>query len=149
MKMQFERRRRTEVHLTWGGLKSAPQAGYILLELIIALSIFAIGVLGLARTLNSSMEVANILNKDQRVRIGMRSFLEEIRRKPLNEMSASITDAATGVTYTSTAEPVSLIMTNGNTMSDLYDLKIVASYAVGNEQREESVDVYVYKPATR
>jgi Tfp pilus assembly protein PilV len=123
--------------------------GYILLELIIALSIFAIGVLGLARTLNSSMEVANILNKDQRVRIGMRSFLEEIRRKPLNEMSASITDAATGVTYTSSAEPVSLTMTNGNTMPDLYDLKIIATYAVGSEQREESVDVYVYKPATK
>ncbi len=129
--------------------KFALRQGYILLELVIALSIFAIGVLGLARTLNSSMEVANILNKDQRVRIGMRSFLEEIRRKPLNEMRASNTDVTTGVTYTSTAEPVSLIMTNGNTMTDLYDLKVVASYAVGNEQREESVDVYVYKPAKK
>jgi Tfp pilus assembly protein PilV len=132
-----------------GASENALRPGYILLELIIALSIFAIGVLGLARSLNSSMEVASILNKDQRVRIGMRSFLEEIRRKPLNEMQASITDVATGVTYTSTAEPVSLTMTNGNTMSDLYDLKIVATYAVGNEQREESVDVYVYKPAAK
>jgi Tfp pilus assembly protein PilV len=124
------------------------QHGYILLELIIALSIFSIGVLGLARTLNSSMEVANILNKDQRVRIGMRSFLEEVRRKPLNEMRVSITDAASGVTYSSTAEPVSLTMTNGNKMRDLYNLKIVATYSAGNEQREESVDVYVYKPAS-
>jgi Tfp pilus assembly protein PilV len=123
------------------------RAGYILLELIIALSIFAIGVVGLARTLNASMEVANILNKEQRIRIGMRSFLEEIRRKPLSEMNASFTDVATGVTYTSSAEPVSLTMTNGNTMADMYDLKIVAAYSVGSEQREESVDVYVYKPA--
>lgn len=128
-------------------LPSALRPGYILLELIIALTIFAIGVLGLARSLNSSMEVANILNKDQRVRIGMRSFLEEIRRKPLNEMSVSITDAVLGVTYTSSAEPVALTMTRGNTMQDMYNLKITASYAVGSEQREESVDVYVYKPA--
>lgn len=128
-------------------LPSAHRSGYILLELIIALSIFAIGVLGLARSLNSSMEVANILNKDQRVRIGMRSFLEEIRRKPLNEMSVSTTDALLGVTYTSSAEPVALTMTRGNTMKDMYNLKITASYAVGSEQREESVDVYVYKPA--
>jgi hypothetical protein len=62
-------------------------------------------------------------------------------------MRASITDAASGVTYSSTAEPVSLTMTNGNTMRDLYNLKIVATYSAGNEQREESVDVYVYKPA--
>lgn len=128
-------------------LPSALRPGYILLELIIALAIFAIGVLGLARSLNSSMEVANILNKDQRVRIGMRSFLEEIRRKPLNEMSVSTTDALLGVTYTSSAEPVALTMTRGNTMQDMYNLKIIASYVVGSEQREESVDVYVYKPA--
>ncbi len=123
--------------------------GYILLELIIALSMFAIGVLGLARALNTSMEVANILNKDQRVRIGMRSFLEEVRRKPLSEMSASMTDEPTGVTYTSSIERVALTTTRGDVLSDLYDLKVVATYTVGSEQREESVDVYVYKTAAK
>ncbi|MBB5040092.1 hypothetical protein [Prosthecobacter dejongeii] len=110
---------------------------------------FAIGVLGLANALGTSVEVANILNKDQRIRIGMRSFLEEVRRKPLNEMSATVADAATGVTYTSSIERVALTTTRGETLSDLYNLKIIATYSVGNEQREESVDVYVYKPATK
>ncbi|HCN79066.1 MAG TPA: hypothetical protein DIT13_18020, partial [Verrucomicrobiales bacterium] len=115
----------------------------------IALSMFAIGVLGLARALNTSMEVANILNKDQRVRIGMRSFLEEVRRKPLAEMSTTFTDAASGVTYTSTAERIVLNTTRGGTLSDMYNLKITAAYSVGDEQREETVSVYVYKPAQR
>lgn len=123
--------------------------GYILLELIIALSMFAIGVLGLARALNTSLDVANILNKDQRVRIGMRSFLEEMRRKPLSEMAGSITDVPSGVTYTSTIERVAITTTRGETLNDLYDLKVIATYTAGNEQREESVDVYVYKPAQK
>ncbi|WP_133794039.1 type IV pilus modification PilV family protein [Prosthecobacter fusiformis] len=123
--------------------------GYILLELVIALSMFAIGVLGLARALNTSMEVANILNKDQRVRIGMRSFLEEVRRKPLNEMSTTYTDVAIGVTYTSAVERVALTTTRGEILEDLYNLKIVATFVAGNDQQEESVDVYVYKPATK
>lgn len=123
----------------------ATSRGYILLELIIALSIFSIAVLGLARSLNTSMEVANILNMDQRVRIGMRSFIEEVRIKPLNEMATNYTDAATGVTYTSTLEPVSITKTDGNTLPDLYNLKVVATYTLGNETREESVDLYVYK----
>jgi type II secretory pathway pseudopilin PulG len=123
-----------------------PQA-YILFELIIALTIFSIGVLGLAQSLNASMEVANILNKEQRLRIGLRSFVEEIRRKPLNEMVTTLADPALGVTYTSTVEPVSLTMTRGGTLSDMYNLKVIASYSVGNELREESVDVYVYKPS--
>lgn len=125
------------------------RSGYILLELVIALSMFAIGVLGLAGALNTSMEVANILNKDQRVRIGMRSFLEEVRRKPLSEMSTTYTDVATAVTYTSSIERLALTTTRGEVLQDLYNLKIVASYAAGNEQREESVDVYVYKTATK
>ena len=124
-------------------------SGYILLELIIALSIFSIGVLGLARTLNASMEVANILNKEQRIRIGLRSFVEEIRRKPMTEMATTITDPALEVTYTSTLEPVSLIMTRGGTLADMYNLKVIASYTVGAELREETVDVYVYKPAQK
>lgn len=131
------------------GRKCPPrrQRAYILFELIIALTIFSIGVLGLAQSLNASMEVANILNKEQRLRIGLRSFVEEIRRKPLNEMVTTLADPALGVTYTSTVEPVSLTMTRGGTLSDMYNLKVIASYTVGNELREESVDVYVYKPS--
>ncbi|MBV6500015.1 MAG: hypothetical protein CJBNEKGG_02482 [Prosthecobacter sp.] len=131
------------------GRKSQPSTllAYILFELIIALTIFSIGVLGLAQSLNASMEVANILNKEQRLRIGLRSFVEEIRRKPLNEMVTTLADTALGVTYTSTVEPVSLTMTQGGTLSDMYNLKVIASYTVGNELREESVDVYVYKPS--
>lgn len=132
-----------------GSLKNH-EGGSMLLELVIALTIFAIAVLGLAKSLNGSLEVANILNKDGRVRIGMRSFLEEVRRKPLADMSVTQTDAASGVTYTSTTQPVgNLTTTAGNTLQDVYDLKVTASYAVGNETRQESIDVYVYKPATK
>ena len=123
--------------------------GYILFELIIALSIFSIGVLGLARTLNASMEVAQILNKEERLRIAIRSMVEELRRKPLNEMATTLSDVQLETTFTSSVDPVSLNMTRGNLMSDLYNLRIVASYRVGGEQREESVDVYVYKPTQR
>lgn len=123
--------------------------GYILMEMVIALTIFAIGVLGLARALNTAVEVANILNKDQRVRIGLRSFLEEVRRKPLNDMSITYADINTGINYTSSIERVELTTTRGDTLSDLYNLKIVATYTTGGDEQKESVDVYVYKPAEK
>jgi hypothetical protein len=126
-------------------MKPIRPGGYILFELIIALAMFAIAVLGLARALNTGLEVVNILNKDQRVRLMMRSFLEEMRQKPLSEMAGSVTDPVSGVTCTSSLEPVTLTTTRGNTLSDLYNLKVVASYSVGSEVREESVSVYVYK----
>ena len=64
-------------------------------------------------------------------------------------MSASQTDDALGITYTSSTQPVgNLTTTAGSDLPDVYDLKVTASYAVGSDTRQESVDVYVYKPAT-
>ena len=121
--------------------------GYILFELVIALTIFSIAVLGLSRSLTGSLEVANILNRDQMLRVGMRSFLEEIRIKPLAEMSTSFTDTATGITYTSSMESVSLETSGGSNLPDMYNLTITATYDFGGEERSDDISVYVYKPA--
>ena len=132
--------------LKGGSRRLRSVGGYILLELIIALSIFSISVLGLAQALNTSVRIASIINQDQRVRSGMRSFIEEVRRKPLAEMAATFTDPALEVTCTSTVQPVALTTTNGSTLSSLYELKVVAQYAVMSEPQQESVSIYVYKP---
>ena len=122
---------------------------YILLELVIALSIFAIAVLGLANSLSTSLEVANILNRENAVQIGLRSFIEELKKKPLADMSTTLTDATSGVTYTSKMVPVSLRTSRGSNLADLYDLQVTALYTFGGEERTESVSVYVYKPNQR
>jgi len=129
-----------------------PQRGapaYILLELVIALSIFSIAVLGLANSLSTSVEVANILNRENAVQIGMRSFIEELRKKPLADMSTSYTDPNLGVTYTSKMEPLGIKTGRGETLTDLYDLQVTALYTFGMEEKTDTVSVYVYKARER
>ncbi len=121
--------------------------GYILFELVLALTIFALAVLGLARALNQALETANLLKRDQIIRIGMRNFFEEIQRKPISEMSTSQMDTTYGVTYTSSTEPVSLKTTSGSTLSDLYNLTIRATSSFNDVPQEDILNVYVYKPA--
>lgn len=132
-------------------LRSTPYAvrrpGYILFELVLALGIFAVAVLGLAKSLNQALETANLLKRDQIIRIGMRNFLEEIRRKPISEMSTTTMDTTYGVTYTSSTEPVSLKTTSGSTLSDIYNLTIKASSTFNDVPQEDTLSVYVYKPA--
>ena len=123
------------------------RSGYILFELVIALTIFALAVLGLAKALNQALETANLLKRDQIIRIGMRNFLEEIRRKPITDMSTSQMDTTYGVTYTSSTEPVSLKTTSGGTLSDLYNLTIKATSSFDGVPQEDTLNVYVYKPA--
>lgn len=124
--------------------KTSPHA-YILLELVIALSIFAIAVLGLANSLSTSLEVANILNRENAVQIGMRSFIEELRKKPLADMETQVTDATLGVTYTSKMVPLGIRNGSGNTLRDLYDLQVTALYSFAGEECTDTVSVYVYK----
>lgn len=129
-----------------------PQRGapaYILLELVIALSIFSIAVLGLANSLSTSVEVSNILNRENAVQIGMRSFIEELRKKPLADMSTSYTDPNLGVTYTSKMEPLGIKTGRGETLTDLYDLQVTALYTFGMEEKTDTVSVYVYKARER
>jgi type II secretory pathway pseudopilin PulG len=122
---------------------------YILLELIIALSIFAIAVLGLAKSLSSSVEVSNILNRESAIRIGMRSFVEELRKKPLADMTTSVTDPALGVTYSSKVERLGLRTGRGETLADLYDLQVTATFNFEGLEETDTVSVYVYKPNQR
>lgn len=121
--------------------------GYILFELVLALTIFAIAVLGLAKSLNQALETANLLRRDQIIRIGMRSFLEEIRNKPIAQMSTSKMDTTYGISYTSTTETVSLKTTNGSVLSDMYNLTIRATSSFDGVPQEDTLSVYVYKPA--
>lgn len=121
--------------------------GYILFELVLALGIFAIAVLGLAKSLNQALETANLLKRDQIIRIGMRNFLEEIRRKPLTDMTTTSMDTTYGVTYTSSTEPVTLRTTSGSNLTDIYNLTIKATSSFNDVPEEATLSVYVYKPA--
>lgn len=127
----------------------ATRRAYILFELVLALGIFAIAVLGLAKSLNQALETANLLKRDQIIRIGMRNFLEEIRRKPLTDMSTSMMDTTYGVTYTSVTEPVTLRTTSGTNLTDIYNLTIKATSSFNEVPEEATLSVYVYKPAQR
>lgn len=126
--------------------RGGQHCGYILIELIIALGIFATAVLGLASSLNLSLEIINTMNRENAIRISLRSFLEEARRKSVADMATSTTDERLGCTLTSTLEPAGLQNRDGKTLSDLYKLTATATYSEGSEQKEESVMVYVYQP---
>lgn len=126
--------------------RSTIRAGYILLELIIALSIFAIAVVGLTRSLNTTLEVGNIMNKDYAVRVGLRSFIEEMKRKAVSDMATSVTDDRLNATYTSTVEPLAVtVPRTGQPLQDCYRVTFTATYMSGGQQRDESVELWFYQ----
>src|SRR6476660_4547236 len=94
--------------------------GYLLLELILALTIFSLAIMGLARSLQVGIQTAAILNRENDIRLGLRSFLEEVRRKPVSEMAQTIADERLGVTFVSEVDELTVKDRNGNILKDLY-----------------------------
>ena len=121
-------------------------SGYVLFEVVLALTVFSLAVMGMAKALGVAIESVGSLNRENDIRVGLRSFVEEIRRKETSEMVQSSKDDHLDATFSNTLEPLDLRDRNGSMLNDLYTLHAVAAYSVGSEQREETVDVYVYKP---
>ncbi|QIF02240.1 hypothetical protein [Roseimicrobium sp. ORNL1] len=124
------------------------RGGYLLLELILAMSIFSLAVMGFAQTLHMALQTTGVLNRENDIRIGMRSFLEEVRRKPLAELTQSYTDERLGVTFNSAAEELTLKDRNGTVLKDLHKLIVTATYTASGESHSEALEVWVYKTAT-
>ncbi len=115
-----------------------------------ALTIFSLSVVSIAQSLQLAIRTAGILNHENGVRIGLRSFLEEVRRKPLAELTQTFVDERLGVTFNSTAEELDLKDRNGTLLRDLYKLRVVATYDPGDGQpREEALEVFIYKTKTQ
>lgn len=119
---------------------------FVLLEIVIALTIFSVAVLGLAQCLKDVFSTANKVNRAQAVRFALRSFLEEVRRKPVSDMTMSSTDDRLHATFASTVKPLSVTYPpTGNVLTDLYQLTATASYEVSGQPQIATVRVWVFQ----
>ena len=107
-----------------------------------------LAVVGLAQSMRMGARTFGQLNRANDVRLSLRSFLEEVRRKPIAEMTYSIEDPRLGMTFRSEMEELTLKSVNGSVLRDMYKLRVVAADTTGVTTEEESVEVWIYKPRT-
>jgi len=121
--------------------------GYVLLEIIIALTVFAIVVTGLAGLLHSSLDSANLLRRQAAVRRGMESILMEAKEKmKREEMVLTRLDEAQGLEFQSGLEEVKWINRAGQPVRGLYLLTAVANDLRAGKLARDRAEVYVYRP---
>lgn len=124
------------------------RGGFILLELILATMLFVVAVAGLAQAAKMATHDLAVLSRENDIRIGLRSFLEEVRRKPVSEMAMTQPDERLGVNFHSEVEELELKNVQGTMLKDMYRLHVGATPMDGTTENEESLDVWVYKPQT-
>lgn len=121
--------------------------GYVLLEIIIALTVFAIVATGLAGLLHSALDSSNLLRRQASIRRGLEAILLEARQKTQRqEMVLTYRDEALGFEFKSDLEEVKWINRIGQPVSGLYLLSAVARDLRGAPSAPHRAEVYVYRP---
>ena len=124
-----------------------PSAAYVLLEMIIALTVFAVVTTGLAKSLHSSLDAANLLRRQAAVRRGLESLLVEAKAKlKREEMAMTYRDDALGIEFRSELEEMKWINRRGRPVKSLYILRAVATDLRAAKPLNDTAEVYVYRP---
>ena len=130
-----------------GTISHSQRGAYVLLEMIIALTVFAVVVSGLASSLHSSLDAANLLRRQAAIRRGLESILVEAKAKPKREeMAMSYRDDALGLEFRSELEELKWINRRGRPVKSLYILRALATDLRASKPLNDTAEVYVYRP---
>jgi Tfp pilus assembly protein PilV len=119
----------------------------VLLELIIALTVFAVSVTGLASVLHSSLDASNLLRRQASVRRGLEAILAEAKAKPKREeMAMTVRDDGNGIEFRSELTELKWINRRGLPVKGLYLLRAEAMDLRAAKPLTDLAEVYVYRP---
>jgi hypothetical protein len=120
--------------------------GYALLDVILAVTVFAFWGAGLVALLQKISDTSISYSRDRLIQYQMESMLTEMKRRPVEEMTEERLDEALGVTFSSTVEPLALTNIDGEGLEDLYILTVTATYTDTGGEQKESARLYVHQP---
>ena len=123
------------------------QAGFTLLELLMAMGVFAIAAVALANAINQiSLSVAESA-EEAAVREQLRGVLLEVtRNNDLAEGSRTI-DNGQGIIFQIDIEKLNLRNRQAETLEDIYEVTAMARRELGGQRSEivERADTWVFK----
>ena len=123
------------------------QAGFTLLELLMAMGVFAIAAVALANAINQiSLSVAESA-EEVAVREQLRGILlEATRSNDLAEGSRTI-DNGQGIVFQINVEKLNLRNRQAETLDDIYEVTAIARRELGGQRSEivESADTWVFR----
>ena len=132
-----------------GMIVSLNSRGYALLDVVLAVALFALTVTGLVGVLQSINETSAELARERVIQHQLTSLLAETKVMPVSSMNSERLDEVTDITYRTYVEAMELDNGEGNALSDLYLLTAEAEFMDGSELQTESAKLIIYQPERR
>lgn len=126
---------------------SAPRSGgYALLDVILAVTVFAFWGAGLVALLQKVSDTSNSYARDRLIQYQLESLLTEMKHRPVEEMTVERFDEAMDVTFRTTVEPLSLANVDGDALEDLYQLTATATFMDSGGEQVETARIFIHQP---
>ena len=122
--------------------------GFVLLEVMLGVAIFATGVLALGQCVNNCVQAEAAKNEDRKARLALSNRLAEIEggavdlTKPKQE---ELKGMFQGITLKQQSKPVSLKNEKKQVISGIYEVNLEAVWKSGKESQSKELSVYVQK----
>ena len=123
--------------------------GYALLDVVLAVALFALTVTGLVGVLQTINETSAELARDRMIQHQLTSLLAETKVMPVSSMNSERLDEVTDITYRTYLEEMEVDNGEGNALSDLYMLTAEAVFMDSGGPQTETARIIIYQPERR
>jgi len=120
--------------------------GYLLFEVILAVTVFALAFLGFVRLVNQISGTANGFAFERTVQDGLAAILHEASQRQVAEMTLQTQDETSGIIYQTEAEPLALASVGGSNLPDIYRLRATARFTMAGKDETRSAEVWLHRP---
>ena len=128
--------------------RSSLSSGFALLDVVLAVAIFAISVTGLLGLLQRINETSTAFAKDRMIQNRLVSLLTETRRLEPSAMTTEVYDAQLDMTFRTYAEPWQIDNGEGSDLADLYQLTAEVEFLDDGGPQLERVSLIVHRPSS-
>lgn len=118
--------------------------GYALLDVVLAVALFAITVTGILSVLRGVGETSAGFSRDRYLQQQLEALLSEKRRLPLDAMASDAVDELTGITFRTYTEPFQIDNGEGNELTELYKLIAEATFLDDGGEQVERAELIIH-----
>jgi len=122
--------------------------GFILMEVLIGVMIFAIGVLALGKCVNNCLNAEITATDDQRARLALENRMAEIEAGVVNvtdEKMEKLTGMFDGMSIRQKRTPLKLKNETDKILDGLNEIEIEVSWKSAGEPQSKRLSFYVYR----
>lgn len=123
------------------------RGGYALLDVVLAVALFAISITGLLRVMQGIGDTSAAFARDRYLQDRLEALLAEKRRLGIEEMGSEEVDPATGIVFRTRAEPWQIDNGEGRELTDLYKLTAEAAFSDEGGEQLERAELILHVPS--